>query len=132
MNSITIVGRLCSDPRLSTTSAGKNVAEIRVAVDKRFKPKDGGNSADFFTVKVWGQDADFVNQYIGKGRLVAVNGRIESREYTNKEGHVITAWEITSEAIKPLDRGSDKTAESTPSKPSRATAQDIEDIFADE
>ncbi|RYG42407.1 single-stranded DNA-binding protein, partial [bacterium] len=75
------------DPELRTTNTGKNVVEFSVAVDKRVKPQsDGQPTADFFRVKAWNQQADFVSQYGGKGRLCAVDGRLESRQYNDKDG----------------------------------------------
>lgn len=130
MNNISLVGRLCNDPEQKEIG-GKTLTEFRIAVDKRFKPKDGGNSADFFNIKIWGKDGDFVFQYIGKGRLVAVSGRMESRKYKNKEGVDVERWDVTAESITSLEKGQRNDGAAT-SPRAKAAAIDSEDPFADE
>lgn len=103
LNRITLVGRLTRDPELRTTSTGKDVVEFSIAVNKRIKPADGAD-ADFFRVKAWGQTASYVGEYIGRGRLVAVDGRLESRKYTDKEGNAREIVEIVAENVNALDR----------------------------
>ncbi len=126
MNSINLVGRLVCDPEQKEIGS-KTLTEFRMAVDKRFKPKEG-NTSDFFSVKVWGKDGDFVYQYIGKGRLVAVCGRIESRKYTNKQGQEVERWDVTAESITSLEKGQRNDGAGSP----KVSTADIEDIFADE
>lgn len=107
-NKIILIGRLTRDPELRSTSTGKNVTKFGLAVNKRFKPRDSdGPDADFFDVSAWGQSADYVNQYAGKGRLVVVEGRIESRKYTDRDGNEKTAWEVTADNVTLLDRPRD-------------------------
>lgn len=103
LNRITICGRLTRDPELRTTSTGKDVVEFSIAVNKRIKPADGPD-ADFFRVKAWGQTASYVGEYIGRGRLVSVDGRLESRKYTDKEGNNREIVEIVAENVNALDR----------------------------
>ena len=103
LNRITLVGRLTRDPELRTTSTGKDVVEFSIAVNKRIKPQEGAD-ADFFRVKAWGQTAKYVADYIGRGRLVAVDGRLESRKYTDKDGNNREIVEIVADNINGLDR----------------------------
>jgi single-strand DNA-binding protein len=103
LNRITLVGRLTRDPELRTTSTGKDVVEFSIAVNKRIKPQDGAD-ADFFRVKAWGQTASYVNEYIGRGRLVSVDGRLESRKYTDKDGNPREIVEIVADNVNALDR----------------------------
>ena len=103
LNRITLVGRLTRDPELRTTSTGKDVVEFSIAVNKRIKPADGPD-ADFFRVKAWGQTASYVGEYIGRGRLVSVDGRLESRKYTDKEGNNREIVEIVADHVNALDR----------------------------
>ena len=84
VNRVVLIGRLTRDPELRTTSTGKNVVEFSIAVNKRIKPQDGSPDADFFRIKAWGQTADYVNNYLAKGRLVAVDGRLETRKWTDQ------------------------------------------------
>lgn len=106
LNRITLVGRLTRDPELRTTSTGKDVVEFSIAVNKRIKPADGAD-ADFFRVKAWGQTASYVGEYIGRGRLVSVDGRLESRKYTDKEGNSREIVEIVADHVNALDRPRD-------------------------
>jgi single-strand DNA-binding protein len=102
-NRVVVVGRLTRDPELRTTSTGKDVVEFSIAVNKRIKPADGAD-ADFFRVKAWGQTASYVGEYIGRGRLVSVDGRLESRKYTDKDGNAREIVEIVAENVNALDR----------------------------
>lgn len=108
LNRIALVGRLTRDPELRTTTTGRNYATFAIAVQKRVKPQDPNErDADFFNVKVWGQTADYVSNYLTKGRLVAVDGRIESRRYTDQQGVQREVWEVTADNVSGLDRPRD-------------------------
>jgi len=113
MNVITLVGRLGRDPEVKTLTTGTLVAEFTMAVNKRFKPKDGGPDADWFRVKTFGKSAEFVENYITKGRLVAVTGRMESRKYQDKDGNNREAWEVVAEDVRGLDKAQDGAAPAT-------------------
>ena len=118
-NRVVVVGRLTRDPELRTTSTGKDVVEFSIAVNKRIKPADGAD-ADFFRVKAWGQTASYVGEYIGRGRLVSVDGRLESRKYTDKEGNAREIVEIVAENVNALDRPKE---DAEPRQESRAKAR---------
>ncbi|MGL4282751.1 single-stranded DNA-binding protein [Eubacterium aggregans] len=85
MNKVMLVGRLARDPELRTTGTGKSVCSFSVAVDRRFK-QEGQPTADFFTVTAWERQAEIINQYFGKGRQIALSGRLQSRSYDAKDG----------------------------------------------
>jgi single-strand DNA-binding protein len=107
-NRIVLIGRLTRDPESKNTQTGKAYATFSIAVDKGRKPTDPNEpSADFFNVKVWGQTVEFVTTYLTKGRLVAVDGRIESRKYTDKEGTPREVWEVSADNVKSLERPRD-------------------------
>ena len=132
LNRITICGRLTRDPELRTTSTGKDVVELSIAVNKRIKPAEGAD-ADFFRVKAWGQTASYVGEYIGRGRLVSVDGRLESRKYTDKDGNAREIVEIVAENVNALDRPRE---DAEPRQESRGKARPPQgeeyDPFADE
>ncbi len=107
VNRVVLIGRLTRDPELRTTSTGRNVVEFSIAVQKRIKPQDGSPDADFFRVKAWGQTADYVNNYIGKGRLVAVDGRLETRKWTDQNGTNRETIEVVADNVNGLDRPRD-------------------------
>jgi single-strand DNA-binding protein len=131
-NRVVVVGRLTRDPELRTTSTGKDVVEFSIAVNKRIKPADGPD-ADFFRVKAWGQTASYVGEYIGRGRLVSVDGRLESRKYTDKEGNNREIVEIVADHVNALDRPRE---DAEPRQESRGKARPPQgeeyDPFADE
>ena len=133
VNRVVIVGRLTRDPEMRTTSTGKAVVEISVAVTKKFKPQDGSPDADFFNVSAWDKTAEYISQYLTKGRLIAVDGRLQSRKYTAKDGTEREVVEIVADSVQSLDRPKDDAPIAATSSP-RAKAQAIDeyDPFADE
>lgn len=94
LNIIAVIGRLVADPEMRRTTTGKNVASFRVAVDRGRKDANGQNQADFFDVVAWEKTAEFVCKYFRKGSLIAIDGRLQSRNYQDKAGNNRTAIEI--------------------------------------
>ena len=95
LNHITIMGRLIRDPELRRTGSGVAVATFRVAVDRDYASKDGGErKTDFIDCVAWRQTGEFVSKYFAKGRMIVVDGRLEMRDWTDKEGNKRTAAEI--------------------------------------
>ena len=95
LNHITIMGRLVRDPELRRTGSGVAVASFRVAVDRDFAPKDGGErKADFIDCVAWRQTGEFISKYFAKGRMIVVDGRLEMRDWTDKGGNKRTSAEI--------------------------------------
>ena len=95
LNHIVIMGRLVRDPELRRTGSGVAVASFRVAVDRDFAPKDGGErKADFIDCVAWRQTGEFISKYFAKGRMIVVEGRLEMRDWTDREGVKRTSAEI--------------------------------------
>ena len=95
LNHIVIMGRLVRDPELRRTGSGVAVASFRVAVDRDFAPKDGGErKADFIDCVAWRQTGEFISKYFTKGRMIIVEGRLEMRDWTDKDGNKRTSAEI--------------------------------------
>ena len=145
VNRVVLIGRLTRDPELRTTNSGKNVVDFSIAVQMRIKPQDGGPDADFFRIQAWGQTADYVSNYIGKGRLVAVDGRLNTRKWTDSNGQSRETIEIVADNVNGLDRprddndqsgGSSRPASNNSrpaSRPAKSSTEDDEyDPFADE
>lgn len=103
MNSVNMIGRLVREPETKTTTSGTKVAEFSIAVDNPFDKEQ----AFFFRVKAWGKQAEFVENYLSKGRLVSVSGRLEQRKYQDKDGNNREAIEIVAERVNGLDRPRD-------------------------
>ena len=95
LNHITLMGRLVNDPELRRTGTGIAVTTFRIAVDRDFAPKDGGErKADFITCVAWRQTGEFISKYFAKGRMIVVDGRLEMRDWTDKEGNKRTTAEV--------------------------------------
>ncbi len=98
-NKVIMMGRICSDPEFKTTPNGVNVCTFRIAVDRRFQTQGEERKADFFNVAAWRQTGDFVRQYFGKGRMILVEGEMQTRQYTDKNGNAATWYEINAERV---------------------------------
>jgi len=106
LNKVIVIGRLTKDPELRTTNSGLSVASFRVAVNRR-SPGPDGTDADFFNVTCWRQTADFVANYLQKGRLVAVEGRLQNRSWTGQDGTQVRESEIVADSVQALDKPKD-------------------------
>jgi len=95
MNSITIMGRLTRDPELRQTNSGTPVTSFTVAVDRRGKEK----ATDFLDCVAWNDKAEFVHKYFGKGRMILVAGRLQIRDWTDKEGNKRRTAEIVANDV---------------------------------
>lgn len=100
MNTVVIMGRLVADPEMRTTGSGLNVCNIRVAVDRDVKPDSEGQKADFFDVVCWRSTADFVNKYFMKGKPILVQGRLQQRQYEDKNGQKRSVVEIVAQNVE--------------------------------
>ena len=109
LNRVVLIGRLTRDPELRVTTSGKSVCDFSIAVQKRIKSQDGSPDADFFKIVAWGQTADYASNYFTKGRLVAVDGRLQSRKYTTQEGVSREVIEIIADNLNALDRPKENT-----------------------
>jgi single-strand DNA-binding protein len=110
INNITIIGRLVRDPELRYTGNSTAVASFTVAVERPFTNAQGEKETDFVSCVVWKKPAENLANFTRKGSLIAVAGRIQTRNYTNNEGRKIYITEVVAENIQYLD--SKKTNES--------------------
>lgn len=85
-NKAILMGRLARDPELKTTPNGVSVCTFSIAVDRRYQGKDEEKKTDFFNIVAWRQTAEFVSKYFSKGRCILVEGEIQNRSYTDKDG----------------------------------------------
>lgn len=138
LNRVILIGRLTRDPELRTTNTGKSVVSFSIAVQKRLKPQNPSDpDADFFRVTAWGQTAEFVSNYMSKGRLVAVDGRLETRKFVDNTGANREVVEVIADNVNGLDRPRDDAGEGAPAsggRPSSAVAPSADefDPFADQ
>ena len=100
LNRIIIMGRLVRDPELKTTQSGKSVTSFTLAVDRDFKDRESGEkSTDFIDVVAWGVVAEFVCKYFAKGRMAVAEGRLQIREWKDKDGNNRRTAEIIAEHV---------------------------------
>ena len=102
MNKVILIGRLTRDPELRHTPQGTAVCQITVAVNRR-GAQPGQQDADFINVSVWGVQAENVARYMAKGRQVAVEGRIQTRNYDDKDGKRVYVTEVIATNVQFLD-----------------------------
>lgn len=99
LNHICIAGRLTKDPELRHAPNGAAVTSFTIAVDRDHKNQSGAKETDFIDVVAWRNTAEFVSKYFGKGRLAIVSGRLQIREWTDKEGNKRRNAEILADNI---------------------------------
>lgn len=100
LNSVTLMGRLVADPELKTTQNGISVAAFRLAVERNYQAKGAAEKqADFIPCVAWRQTAEFIGKYFTKGRMIAVEGSLQSRNYEDKNGQKRTAIEVIVERV---------------------------------
>lgn len=94
LNKIVIMGRMTADPELRRTQTGTPVTTFTLAVDRDYKSQDGERETDFIECVAWKGAAEFVAKYFGKGRQAIVEGRLQLRTWTDKEGNKRKAYEV--------------------------------------
>ena len=100
LNKVFIMGRLTRDPELRTTQSGTAVASFTLAVDRDFKDKSTGErAADFIPVAAWRQTGEFVSRHFTKGRMAVVEGRLQMRDWTDKEGSKRTSAQVVADRV---------------------------------
>lgn len=129
MNKVFLIGRLCTDPELKYTPSGIAVANFRVAVDRPFvNATTGERETDFIDVVTWRQNAEFVNTYLAKGRLVLVEGKLQVRQWQTPDGQRRRNTEVVADHVKALDRprepreGGEPNGAGATAPPARAAA----------
>ncbi len=105
VNRVVLVGRLTRDPELKYTPQGRAVASMSIAVDRITKNDAGDYDTDFFNITAWQKTAEYANSYLKKGRLIAVDGRIQNRSWIDQAtGQKRTATDIVADSLQGLDR----------------------------
>lgn len=100
LNHITLMGRMTRDPELRRTNSGTAVTSFRLAVERDFAPKDGGErEVDFIDCVAWRGAAEFVSRYFSKGSMAVVSGQLQMRNWTDKEGNKRVSAEVAAENI---------------------------------
>lgn len=122
INRVVLVGRLTKDPEYRVTPAGVQVANFTLAANRTFKNAKGEQEADFINCVVFRKPAENVNNYLKKGNLAGVEGRLQSRSYENNEGKRVYVTEVVCDSVQFLEpKGSNQAQE---------TKQQANDPFA--
>ena len=99
LNRIVIQGRLCADPELRRTNSGTPVTTVNVAVDRDFKNQDGSRDTDFIPIVAWKGTGEMLAKYFTKGRMIVVDGRLQLRDWTDKDGNKRRTAEIVANNV---------------------------------
>ncbi len=97
-NKAILIGRLVADPELKTTPNGVNVTAFRIAVDRPYK-QGNERKVDFISIVAWRSQAEFVCRYFGKGKLIGIEGAIQTRDYTDKDGNKRYITEVVADRV---------------------------------
>ncbi|MGP2636394.1 single-stranded DNA-binding protein [Staphylococcus aureus] len=103
LNRIVLVGRLTKDPELRSTPNGVNVGTFTLAVNRTFTNAQGEREADFINVVVFKKQAENVKNYLSKGSLAGVDGRLQTRNYENKDGQRVFVTEVVADSVQFLE-----------------------------
>lgn len=99
MNHCTFIGRIATDIELKTTQSGISRANFRIAVDRRFKDKDGKRESDFISVVAWRQQAEFISRYGHKGDKIGISGSLQVRSFDAQDGSKRWVTEIVADEV---------------------------------
>lgn len=124
LNRVTLSGRMSRDPELRFTPQNVPVCTITLAVPRDFKPKNAEAETDWVDVVLWRGAAEFVGKYGAKGRLLIVDGRLQMRKYTDKDGNKRTVAEVVADHVYFGDRK--ETADNAPADSYNTNANDFE------
>lgn len=132
MNKVIEIGRSVSDVELKQTSSGTSAVEFRIAVKRTFKNANGEIESDFFNCVSFGKTAELISKYVKKGDLIGIDGKLQTRNYTNREGKRVYLTEIVVENVdflqsKKQDGQAPSFAEGDPFKDAN-----FEEVGADE
>ena len=134
LNSVCLMGRLTADPELKSTQSGVSVCSFRIAVDRTYTPKGQEKQTDFINIITWRSTAEFVSRYFRKGQLVAVQGSIQTSQYTDRDGNKRTAFDVVADNVffaeKKAESGETKQGAGYDHSPD--IQGDFEEIIGDE
>ncbi len=133
MNRVTLVGRLTAKPELRYTSSNLPYARFSIAVNRNFRNNDGQTEADFINIIVWRKQAENVCNFLDKGRLVGVDGRLQTGSYTDKDGNRRYTTDVVADSVQFLEskNGSASNASTSNSNIPGPSPYDYQDAPSD-
>ena len=103
MNRVCLVGRITKDPELRYTTTNVATTRFNLAINRQFKDADGERKADFIPVQCWKKQAENICNYLNKGSLVSIEGRIHTEKYTDKDGNNRNTWSVVADNVTFLE-----------------------------
>lgn len=139
MNKTFLIGRLTRDPELRYSSSNTPIVNFTIAIDRQYTNKDGQRETDFIRIVAYNKQAENISKYVTKGSLVAVDGRIQTGSYEDKDGKRVYTTDVVADRVQFLDnrtQGTSSTNESNDVTPADFQTQAEEtnvsdDVFAD-
>ena len=129
INSVVLMGRLTIDPELKTTPSGVSVTSFEIAVERSFAKQGEEKETDFIDIVAWRQSAEFITRYFCKGSMIAIEGSLQTRTYTDKDGNKRKAVEVLANRVSFC--GSKNETGAAPAQ-MRSSTDDFEPIADDE
>ena len=133
MNKVIIIGRFTRDPEIKY-STGENAtatARFSLAVNRRFKNKEGNYDADFINCVAFGKTAEFIEKYFTKGMAIGITGRIQTGSYTNKEGQKVYTTDVVVEETEFVESKNKGTSDNVPNNNANSNS-DFEEVISDD
>ena len=131
MNSVQLIGRLTRDPEVRYTDGGVSIARFSLAVERRFKQENGAD-ADFINIVSFGKTAEFIEKYFHKGMKIALNGRIQTGSYTDKDGKKVYTTDVIAENVELCESKGNSTNNDAPAPASDGDFMSVPDGIDEE
>ena len=133
MNKVIIIGRFTRDPEIKYTTGENATATARfsLAVNRRFKNKEGNYDADFINCVAFGKTAEFIEKYFTKGMAIGITGRIQTGSYTNKEGQKVYTIDVVVEETEFVESKNKGTSDNVPNNNANSNS-DFEEVISDD
>lgn len=133
MNKVIIIGRFTRDPEIKYTTGENATATARfsLAVNRRFKNKEGNYDADFINCVAFGKTAEFIEKYFTKGMAIGITGRIQTGSYTNKEGQKVYTTDVVVEETEFVESKNKGTSDNVPNNNANSNS-DFEETVSDD
>lgn len=133
MNKVIIIGRFTRDPEIKYTTGENATATARfsLAVNRRFKNKEGNYDADFINCVAFGKTAEFIEKYFTKGMAIGITGRIQTGSYTNKEGQKVYTTDVVVEETEFVESKNKGTSDNVPNNNANSNS-DFEEVVSED
>ena len=133
MNKVIIIGRFTRDPETKYTTGENATATARfsLAVNRRFKNKEGNYDADFINCVAFGKTAEFIEKYFTKGMAIGITGRIQTGSYTNKEGQKVYTTDVVVEETEFVESKNKGTSDNVPNNNANSNS-DFEEVISED